>query len=476
MKKIAYNPYLPGYEYVPDGEPHVFGDRVYIFGSHDSAGGTKYCQEDYVCWSAPVNELYDWNYEGIIYRKEQDPENTDGTHVLFAPDVVQGPDGRYYLYYGLDFLNYISVAVCDTPAGKYEYYGTMQYHNKERMDAAAPFDPAVFRDDDGRIWLYYGFCPTFKISTRTVPDSDGAVCVELEPDMITCKGIPTLVVPNKANEAGTGYEGHAFFEAPSVRKIDGTYYFVYASSLIHELCYATSSKPDSGFVYGGTIISGGDIGYQGITENCARNATSNIHGGLIQLEGQWYIFYHRHTNGTQFSRQGCAEPVAILLDGSIMQVEMTSCGLNGGIMPAKGMIPAYCACNMYKGKGGKPIAFGPPNVEGPYVTENHKQYPETERLPYVTNITDTSVVGFRYLVFDGTEKTIAVSIRGNGTGEIIALIDDDGQQVIGKIAVAVVTDEWKTITATVSATEGRYPLSFLYLGEGKIDLNYYSFT
>ena len=39
-KKQAVNPYLPGYEYVPDGEPRVFGDRVYIFGSHgDRAAG-----------------------------------------------------------------------------------------------------------------------------------------------------------------------------------------------------------------------------------------------------------------------------------------------------------------------------------------------------------------------------------------------------------------------------------------------------
>lgn len=39
MKKQAYNPYLPEWEYIPDGEPKVFGDRLYIFGSHDRFDG-----------------------------------------------------------------------------------------------------------------------------------------------------------------------------------------------------------------------------------------------------------------------------------------------------------------------------------------------------------------------------------------------------------------------------------------------------
>lgn len=55
-----YNPYLPLNEYVPDGEPHVFGDRLYIYGSHDQTQGTKYCQGHYVTWSAPLDNLKEW--------------------------------------------------------------------------------------------------------------------------------------------------------------------------------------------------------------------------------------------------------------------------------------------------------------------------------------------------------------------------------------------------------------------------------
>ena len=104
MKQQVFNPYLPSWEYIPDGEPYVFGDRVYVYGSHDSFGAPIFCVKDYVCWSAPVTDLSDWRYEGVIYRKNQDPSNKLGIRCLYAPDVTQGPDGRYYLYYAFDFM------------------------------------------------------------------------------------------------------------------------------------------------------------------------------------------------------------------------------------------------------------------------------------------------------------------------------------------------------------------------------------
>ena len=121
------NPYLPLYEYIPDGEPHVFGDRLYLYGSHDRFDGRKFCENDYVCWSAPVTDLADWRYEGVIYHRTQDPRMPHGEHELWAPDVVQGKDGRYYLYYCPDDkVKSIGVAVCDTPRGHYMFYGVVR--------------------------------------------------------------------------------------------------------------------------------------------------------------------------------------------------------------------------------------------------------------------------------------------------------------------------------------------------------------
>ena len=73
MKRQCYNPYLPSWEYIPDAEPRVFGDRLYIYGSHDLFGAKEYCEGNYVSWSAPVGDLSDWRYEGVIFKKEDTP-------------------------------------------------------------------------------------------------------------------------------------------------------------------------------------------------------------------------------------------------------------------------------------------------------------------------------------------------------------------------------------------------------------------
>ena len=93
MKRQCYNPYLPSWEYIPDAEPRVFGQRLYIYGSHDLFGAKEYCEGDYVCWSTPVEDLSDWRYEGVIFKKQDTPWNKENLS-YYAPDVVRGTDGR----------------------------------------------------------------------------------------------------------------------------------------------------------------------------------------------------------------------------------------------------------------------------------------------------------------------------------------------------------------------------------------------
>ena len=163
MKKQVYNPFLPVNECIPDGEPHVFGDRVYLYGSHDKEGGETFCMLDYTVYSAPVDDLSDWRREGVSYRAEQDPDySCSDRKFMYAPDVVRGNDGRYYLYYcmsGRDgnggYFGPISVAVCDTPAGQYEYLGFVRYKDGTPMKKYVCFDPGVI-NDSGVIRVYYG--------------------------------------------------------------------------------------------------------------------------------------------------------------------------------------------------------------------------------------------------------------------------------------------------------------------------------
>ena len=296
-KKQAFNPYLPSWEYIPDGEPYVFGDRVYVYGSHDFYNGHVFCLGDYVCWSAPVDNLADWRYEGVIYPKTEDPLNRDGKMCLYAPDVTVGPDGRYYLYYVLDHVSVVSVAVSDTPAGKYEFYGYVKYSDGiaiGKKNEPFQFDPGIFMDDDGKLYLYTGFALAGNpiLLDGSKPTEHGPMCFELDPsDMLTVLNGPSYIgVAGEKESIGTPYEGHSFLEASSMRKFNGTYYFIYSTMNSHELCYATSDSPVKGFQYGGILVSNGDVGLEGVPDvKHARCNTGNTHGSIIELNGK-YLF------------------------------------------------------------------------------------------------------------------------------------------------------------------------------------------
>ena len=72
MKQV-FNPFLPQDVYIADGEPHIFGDRVYLIGSHDRESGESFCLEDYEFFSASLHDLSDWTSRGISYCAKQDP-------------------------------------------------------------------------------------------------------------------------------------------------------------------------------------------------------------------------------------------------------------------------------------------------------------------------------------------------------------------------------------------------------------------
>lgn len=472
MKNQAFNPFLPSYEYIPDGEPYVFGDRVYIYGSHDCFDGPAYCYNDYVCWSAPTNDLTSWHFEGVIYKKNQDPMNADGSHRLYAPDVTKGPDGRYYLYYALDTVGIMSVAVCDTPAGEYTFYGSIKRSDGSIIGANKElyqFDPGILVDDDGRIYLYSGFAPNFEESVHSGTTGGrpitafGSFVMELESDMLTVKGEPKRLLPTPGNSKGTGFEGHEYFEAPSPRKINGRYYLVYSTINSHELCYAVCDRPDGDFVYGGTIVSIGDVYLNGRETKDALNYLGNTHGGIVQVEGQWYVFYHRHTNLHQYSRQACAEKIFFEADGSIKQVEVTSCGLNNGALAGVGEYEARIACNLISRNGCTFYAFHSKQEAGehPYFTQEGSDR-ESNGNQYIANFCDGAVAGFKYFQFDNA-KSIAIKIRGNAQGKV------EVSTTIGGAPVAVIeispTEDLKEFSAPLNVPNGKHALYFKFSSE-----------
>ena len=485
VRKKGVNPFLPLDKYIPDGEPHVFGGRVYLYGSHDREGGHTFCMEDYEVFSAAVDDLTQWRSEGVIYRAEQDPLYGKFPY-MYAPDCVRGNDGRYYLYYCMSgeygqggYHNPISVAVCDEPAGKFEYLGQVRWKDGQVMRRYVCFDPAVM-NDDGVIRLYYGTQygyeeePDFLASGRlqdevemfglsaeeilAYPDSiNGAIMLTLEDDMLTVREEPRHIIPYRVK--GTDFEEHPFFEASSMRKVGAKYYFIYSSWQNHELCYTVSDFPDRGFRFGGTIVSNGDVGAWRIArageaaraadaemaggtaerpassvvrrgERECLNMTGTTHGSILQINGQWYVFYHRLTHKSDYSRQACAERIEIAEDGSIRQVEVTSCGLNGSPLTGEGRYPAVICCNLTNGR----MPHGCNCIykeEFPNVTNCGDER-------FIAEIEDGTLIGYKYWEFKkGTGLAITArmenektKVRYDGPARV------DERSVLDKIDVA----------------------------------------
>ncbi|MGT2711892.1 family 43 glycosylhydrolase [Streptococcus oriscaviae] len=476
MKKQVFNPFLPNCEYIPDGEPHIFEDRLYVFGSHDKFDGNQFCLNDYVCYSAPLTDLSDWHYHGIMYRKSQDPFAKSDS-IMQAPDVVQGNDGKYYLYYALGKVPFVSVAVSEKPSGPYKYHGIVRWEDGtiagSRENDIFMFDPGVFKDDDGKIYLYTGFGPEeegfFKDICKKY-QMNGAYAFLLDDDMITIKEYYGSIVPKKKYSKGTSFEGYGFYEAASMRKIENTYYFIYSSERSHELCYATSHSPFKDFVFQGTLISNCDYGLSGSVKY--KNYAGNTHGSIVCVNDQWYVFYHRQTNGHTYSRQACAEKLERTKSGHFLQAELTSCGLNDGVLSGNGIYNCSIACHLWSKEGA--IYY---HAEKDYKKGNHPYFTQKEEdgstveTQYIANIQDETVVGYKYFDLSKT-KEIGIKLDGNGEGKIVLSYDEEfGQEaILGEIEV-VATDEKLWFTSVLHTSGSVHSALYLkYMGSGDVNL------
>ena len=163
----------------------------------------------------------------------------------------------------------------------------------ERPQDEPQFDPGVLTEGE-KTYLYTGFCGRGDKSRHGAMGMVHSIRI-----LLTVLEEPVFVVPGCEYSTGTGFEGHEYFEAASIRKKDDLYIFVYSSVVMHELCYAWSRSPLEGFQYGGVLNSNADIGidtYKPARVPAAYGA--NNHGSVVKLGEDWYIFYHRHTNGT----------------------------------------------------------------------------------------------------------------------------------------------------------------------------------
>lgn len=409
------NPILPLWEYIPDGEPRVFGNRVYLYGSHDRVNSDEFCDFKLKVWSAPINNLNHWECHGDSFHTKDDRDHTSDTawteRELYAPDVVC-KDGKYYLYAYIVHSKGC-VGVSDKPEGPFRLLSTYQYDEKDAGDDGIYNDAGVLVDDDGRVYIYYGF--------------ERSHMNEINPDNMY------EIVPGsyKKDLIPVGTEPDDFFEASSPRKIGDLYYLIYSPRRGCRLAYATSKSPTGPFERRGYIVDNGDDYPAG-----------NNHGSICCINNQWYVFYHRMTNNSIMSRRACAEKITILPDGSIPTVEMTSLGFEEALSPYH-ITPAEIACVM---KGGC------------YVTEK-----DIFTRP-ITNIRNGNIIGYKYFEFgnDFSSETMIFCANIIGMGckaKMKILIDsyEDGEE----IGVCDIGSNDGTYKVVVKNVTGRHAVYFM---------------
>ena len=428
------NPYMPLWEHIPDGEPYVFEDpdnpgkqRVYVYGSHDDLI-TEYCGRDQVVWSAPVEDLSHWRYDGTILvvdkNRDGEPFDSAGTaDVLFAPDVTMTTDStgkKTYWLFPNDQTGYRNglIAKSDRPDGPFEVCNWNK-DNPNQVDGVLQFDPAVFVDDDGRVYGYWGF--------------ERSYAAEFDPETMATVKPGTEIVEDMIS--GRNQEGvFSFFEASSIRKIKDKYVFIYSRFTKdgefglpisnYTLAYAYSDAPLGPWTYGGTIIDGRarEKDEQG---NVIASATpdGNTHGSICEINGQWYVFYHRQTGTDEYARQAMVAPIDVKVEeGKGGKVEISEGEYNSQGFAINGLDPfeshsAGIACwytgpkpathewpnNTFYGSYVEASYGGAPDMTKEQALDSKEKYAEPYDLRYntnrVVNNTDGSIVGYKYFNF-----------------------------------------------------------------------------
>ena len=489
----AQNPYLPLWEHLPDGEPRVFEDpdhpgkyRAYIVGSHDVTY-TAYCGNDIRLWSAPVEDLCQWRDEGPIFTHFVDGQ----WDTMFAPDLVEVKDKQsgkktYYLYpHSRGFGRVAMVCKGDRPDGPFVPINLTEDGRRCLPGSLIDFDPSVYveeitdkKDPDYakgfRAYVYYGF----QHSTACELDPDNMYAMRPGTELHDYF-IPASASYGKVRDPeGTTYPSLVkgqnpgdfnFFEASSIRRVGNKYVMVFSGysgpdyglgSTNSALRYAFGDSPLGPWRSGGVLVdSRGVVPNADGTQLITTNAAHNTHGSLQEINGQWYVFYHRPPRGFGNARQAMVAPVKIVWDkkpvakGGKVTItaydpftknnewtakasdgteytgaEVTSEGFNIFGLPPYAYYSAGIACFMTGGTN-----------SNEWMQDNHDVWNNSMDLAGITN---GGIVGFKYFGFgglaqnakginafpgtqkgDGSKFYLNLTPSGNGAFKIHVMLD-----------------------------------------------------
>ena len=447
----AQNPYLPLWEHLPDGEPRVFEDpdnpgkfRAYIIGSHDITY-SAYCGSDIRMWSAPVEDLSQWRDEGPIFTHFVDGQ----WDTMFAPDLVEVKDAKtgkktYYLYpHSRGWRRVAMVCKGDRPDGPFTPINLTPDGRQCLPGSIIDFDPSVFIEnitdkkdpdyDKGfRAYVFYGFqhSTAFELDQNTMYSMRPGT--ELHDYFIPASSRYGVVRDPEGTQYPALYKGQNpgdfnFFEASSIRKVGNKYVMVFSGysgpdyglgSTNSALRYAFGDSPLGPWRSGGVLVdSRGVVPNADGTHLTTTNFAHNTHGSIEEINGQWYVFYHRPPRGFGNARQAMVAPVKITWDKKKVA--------DGGVVKITGYDP-YVKGNEWTAKASDGTEYTGAEVtsEGfhifglpPYayysagyacyvngnnwMQDNHDVWDNNMDLAGITN---RGVVGFKYFGFGGLEK------------------------------------------------------------------------
>jgi hypothetical protein len=450
----AQNPYHPLWEHLPDGEPRVFEDpdnpgkfRAYIIGSHDVTY-TAYCGNDIRMWSAPVEDLSQWRDEGPIFSHYVDGK----WDTMYAPDLVEVKDPKtgkktYWLYpHSRGWRRVAIVCKGDRPNGPFTPVN-LTPDGRQCVDGSLiDFDPSVFIEnitdkkdpdfDKGyRAYVFYGF----QHSTACELDQNTMYSkrpgTELIDPFIPASSRDGKLLDKAGSEYKALYKGQNpldfnFFEASSIRQVGNKYVMVFSGYSGQEygvgatnsaLRYAFGDSPLGPWRSGGVLVdSRGVVLNEDGSKLITTNAGHNTHGSLQEINGQWYVFYHRPPRGFGNARQAMVAPVKITWDkkpvaqGGVVKItgydpyvkgnewtakasngdaytgaEVTSEGFQIFGLPPYAYYSAGLACFMYG-----------PNANN-WMQDNHDVWNNSMDLAGIQN---GGIIGFKYFGFGGLAK------------------------------------------------------------------------
>lgn len=507
----AQNPYLPLWEHLPDGEPRVFEDpdnpgkfRAYIIGSHDVTY-TAYCGNDIRMWSAPVEDLRQWRDEGPIFSHYVDGK----WDTMYAPDLVEVKDPKtgkktYWLYpHSRGWRRVAMVCKGDRPNGPFTPVN-LTSDGRQCVDGSLiDFDPSVFIEnitdkkdpdfDKGyRAYVFYGF----QHSTACELDQNTMYSkrpgTELIDPFIPASSRDGKLLDKAGSEYKALYKGQNpldfnFFEASSIRQVGNKYVMVFSGYSGQEygvgatnsaLRYAFGDSPLGPWRSGGVLVdSRGVVLNEDGSKLITTNAGHNTHGSLQEINGQWYVFYHRPPRGFGNARQAMVAPVKITWDkkpvaqGGVVKItgydpyvkgnewtakasngdaytgaEVTSEGFQIFGLPPYAYYSAGLACFMYG-----------PNANN-WMQDNHDVWNNSMDLAGIQN---GGIIGFKYFGFGGLAKdakgvkAFEGTKKGDNTNIYVNLTH--GRNGAFKIHVRL-DDPWKgkeIATISVSASDRR---------------------